>query len=713
MQTHKTFCRNCTGVCGLEVSVDEARITAVRADRDHPITRGYHCIKASLSTDLANGVEPRLLNSLQRRDDGTFKPIDAEAALDDFAGRLRALIDRYGPRSVALFYGTGAYSNSLATPLAKSFMQALGSPNWFSTMTIDQSALWVTMLRMGYMASGKPLPAEVDTLLLVGNNPLVSHQISGHNPSKLLREMSARGARVIVVDPRMSETARSADMHLQIVPGEDVTLLAGIIRLIFLHDWHDKAFCARFADGLDVLRAAVDSYTPEQVERRCGISPEQLLAATQAFACVSRSLAVGATGLCMGPHSNLAHHLLEALNVLCGNYRRAGERVPNPGVLFPRPFVEGVVPAFRSWEQEPRCRSVNVGQIFGEFPTAALPDEILLPGEDRIRALIVWAGNPLKAIGQPEKTVRAFRKLELLVTIDPRMNETAQLSHYVIAPALQFERHDVSALMDGFGAYSQPFAQYATPIVTAPTGVVQEIDFFWGLARRLGLQLTFKKLIAGMSFDAMPGGHALDMTQKPDPHELVRWWCEGTAVDLETLAAKPGGVVPDVPDTRVQSVPDNGARLQLGPADVIEELQRVMAEKASTKFPYRLATRRLLETLNSAYQQAERTRARYPTNRAYMNPHDLTREGWQNGDAIEIASPHGAIIGIVQADPSVRVGVVSMAHLWGALEGEHDASGSAGAFTGRLVSLDRDVETINRMPRQTGIPVRLRLVSQP
>ena len=284
MQTYKTFCRNCTGVCGLEVSVDQARITAVRADRDHPITRGYHCVKASMSADLANGVEPRLLNSLQRQDDGTFTTIDAEVALDDIAGRLRALVDRHGPRSVALFYGTGAYSNSLATPLAKSFMHALGSPNWFSTMTIDQSAIWVTMLRMGYMASGKPLPTEVDTLLLVGNNPLVSHQITGHNPSKLLREMRTRGARVIVVDPRTTETARYADMHLQLVPGEDVTLLAGMIRLILSNEWYDKAFCVRFADGLDALRVVVDPYTPERVERRCGIPPEQLLAATRAFA---------------------------------------------------------------------------------------------------------------------------------------------------------------------------------------------------------------------------------------------------------------------------------------------------------------------------------------------------------------------------------------------------------------------------------------------
>jgi anaerobic selenocysteine-containing dehydrogenase len=704
----KTFCRTCTSCCGMDLVIENNRIISARGNKEHPISEGYFCVKGALNAEFTNGAEGRLLRSVKRGDDGEYSPIDAVQAVEEIGDRLTSLIEQYGPRSVALYYGTAAYPNSLATPLIKSWMHEIGSPNLFSSMTIDQSARWVTLLRMGMLASGKPDPEDADVLMVVGNNPVVSHQNGAFGPRRKLRRMKARGVKIIVVDPRRSETAQYADLHLPITPGEDAALFAGMIRLILEKGWEDKEFCGRFAEGVEALRAAVSEYTPGYVAARTGIDLCDFETATQWFSTSKRSLAVHGTGPCMVPHSNLAHHLLEALNVLCGNYRRAGDLVKNPGVFFPRGYSERVIPSNRSWEHGVKCRTRDTGKMFGEFPTGLLPDEILQPGVDKIRALIVVGGNPLMALGQPDKTRRAFADLELLVAIDPRMNETAAMAHYVVAPTVTFERHDVSALDDGALIYPRPFAQYAPPLVTRPEGTIDEWEFYFRLAQRMGLQLTFKKMITGMDYAYLPGGFPMDMRRLPGSEELVRLWCEGTAVDFETLCANPSGVLVDLPEATVQPAADDGARLSLCPDDIAAELHAVRLESPSDQFKFRMGVRRLLETMNGAYRDSDHTRKRYPTNRAYIHPDDLLDLGVTGGDAVIIESALDHIIGIAQADPNQRRGAISMSHMWGVITMSDDPNGLRGAHTGRLVSMERDCEPINHMPVMTGIPVNVR-----
>lgn len=219
ISTRKTFCRNCAGSCGLDIGLDDNFITSVRGDRAHPVTKGYLCIKAQSSADLHNGKEERLLSSRKRLMSGEFVPIDAYTAIDEIGDKLRELLDRYGPRSIALFKGTGAYPNSLGLPMMLSWLDAVGTPNHFSTMTIDQSAKWVTMLRMGYFEGGTRQIGEVDVMLLAGNNPLISHLTGATTaPINAFKAAKARGARFIIIDPRKTETAEYADIHLQPLP---------------------------------------------------------------------------------------------------------------------------------------------------------------------------------------------------------------------------------------------------------------------------------------------------------------------------------------------------------------------------------------------------------------------------------------------------------------------------------------------------------------
>lgn len=703
--THQTFCRNCTHSCGLLVTVQDDRVLEVKPDRAHPITEGYFCIKALANAELHGGADGRLVHSVKRGQDGAFASIDALTAIDEVGDRVRAILDKHGPRSVGIYMGTGGYFNSLVQPLAKAWLHEIGSPVFFTSSTVDQSAGWVAMMRMGFVASGKPNPSEVDALMIVGANPLVSHWLPAFNPSKRLREWGKRGQKTIVVDPRRSETARMADIHLQLRPGEDVTLFAGMVRLLLERGWEDRAFCERYVGGVEAIRDAVQSYTLDYVEERAGVPRDLLVEAVRVFATSGKSLVITGTGICMAPRSNLAMHLATALNVLCGGLRRPGDLVSNPGVMMARRFTDAVIPPQRPWESGIQCHGAPTGRIYGEIPTGALPDEILTPGPDKLRALIVLGGNPVKALGQPDKTLRAFRDLDLLVSVDVRLNDTARLADYVIAAALPMERHDVPYIFDGLSWANKPFAQYAAPIMASPPGVIDETLFFWALARRMGVELEYRKIGLSVSYADAPPGHAVDMDHAPNPEQFARWWLEDSAVDFDALQAAPGGIVPTLPEQFVEPSPDDGARLDLCPADVADELAAALADRPDAARPYRLATRRLLETMNSAYREAGPAARRWPSNPAFMNPDDMTTEGVVAGERVEIRSRHGALVAVVREDKSVRCGTVAMAHCWGETDEAYDPDQRHGAFTGRLVSLEEDIEPINRMPTQTGIAI--------
>ncbi|MFT3931940.1 MAG: molybdopterin-dependent oxidoreductase [Spongiibacteraceae bacterium] len=727
----KSFCRNCGALCSMELSIDNNKIIAVAGDDTASPYGGYMCAKGRASADFHNvvdsndvanngvdkkntGAENRLLHSLKRDAKNNFSAISPAKAMDEIAEKISALIAQHGPRSIAFFHGTGAYRSTLGGLLERAFAAEIDSPNFFSTMTIDQSAKWVTSGRMGVMASGKPSTRDIDLAVIAGNNPIVTHQTypfsAGESgaPSKSLTALKARGGKIIVIDPRKTETARYADLLIQPLPGHDAAIFAAIAHILLRDKTYNKIFCDRFVTHLDELREAVAPFTPELAAQRADVPVTQIELAAQWIGEAKRAFIGSGTGPSMSAHSNLNDHMIEVVNALVGGYRRAGDLVRNPGTLKPRDIYETVVPAGRSWERGVKCRTADIGTLYGEFPTALLPQEILTPGPDKIRALIVFGGNPLMALGDPDRAIPAFNDLELLVSLDARMNETALLAHYVIATTQHFERADLSIAGDSL--YPEAFAQYAPPILPKPGETIHDWEFFWGIASRMNILLTLKYWSYGLNYAAIPGGLALDMKKPPSEEVMFRFLCKDSRVPFEELLANPSGVRPTLAPHYVKTAADNGARLQLCPPDIVAELHSVFAEKAQRGFNYQLTCRRILEAMNSAYRDSERTLKKYPANWAYMNPDDMLRDNIAENALIEITSEVGRIRGIARADKGLRRGVISMTHLYGSMEESTDPLKQRGSHTGRLTSLQNHLEPINFMPRFSGVPVNIEAV---
>ena len=713
VETRRTFCRFCHAGCAIDVDVDVAanRVVAVRGVLDDPMYEGYTCIKGRHLGDQHHH-DARLHSSMKRQGNG-FEPIATSLAFDEIADKLAGLIERHGPRTLATYCGTAAFQNATGLPVARAFHKALGSPSFYTSVTIDQPAKFVGPMRHGaWLAGVQPFESSA-VAMVIGCNTLVSTYsypggLPSFNPLVRLRRAKANGLKLIVIDPRRTEMANYADLFLQVKPGEDPTLLAGIIREILAHDAIDTAFVARWVSGLDELRLAVDPFTPEYVEHRAGVPADQVREAARLFAQGPTGAVSTGTGPNMAPHSTLTEHLSLCLNTLCGRYVRAGEPLLNPGgVLTPAGPVRAqpMPPMTHVLNRGTPQRVRNLYSHNGEAPTSTLPDEILIEGEGQVHALLTIGGNPVVAWPDQRKTVEALRSLDLHVVIDAQISATAQLAHYVIASTLSLERPDVPTTIDRW--FAEAYTNYTPAVLEPAPEMRQEWQVYTELAARLGITIT----LAGG--DIAPGA----AVTADDVLDLIY---AKAKVPFANVRANPGGrLYPELATVVAEADPDVTARLDLVPEGVPEELAAVFMETSSAqvvagfdpeRHTFRVTSRRLKSVFNSSGRELGVLREKEGTNFAHMNPSDLAGMHIANGDMVELASPRGAIRAIVKGAPDVRVGTISMAHAWGGLPDQPGDLAVVGSTTSMLVDTDSGYDPFTGMPVMSAIPVHVRAI---
>lgn len=732
MSQHPSICRYCPAHCPILVTVEDGRPARVVGDPASPLFGGYSCPKGrALPEQHAN--QARLLRSLARGADGDLAPIDVERAMDEIAERVGRIASQHGPRSVALYVGTNSLPYPAAPLAAHSWLSGLGSRMFFTSNTIDQPGKQIALALHGGWQGGEQDFATADTWLLVGLNPLISKSagIPNQNPARRLTDAIDRGMKLIVIDPRRTETAQRAHIHLQPRPGEDPALLAGMLRVILDEGLFDRDFVATETTGFDALFEAVQPFTPERVARRAGVEADRLVEAARVFAAGPRGCSITGTGPSFATRGTLTEYLSLCLNSVCGRWGRAGERALRSNVLLPPapPRAQPYAP-YRAWGYGEKMRVRDLGQAACGMPTAALADEILLDGEGQVRALFCLGGNPMMAWPDQRKTMAALQKLELLVTVDPELSATARLADYVIAPKLTLETPGMTQPIEAlkyFGVgigYPAPFAQYTEAIVDPPPGsqLIEDWEFFYGLAQRMGIALTLVGFYGwGRHVESPPLLCPLDMASKPSSGQLLEMLTERSRVPLAEVKKHPHGhVFDEAIDIIAPRDAGYDVRLELGDAHMMAALGEVDAilrkapEPASADDgarPFLLVPRRANNFLNSSGRSIAKLTGRRPYNPAFVHSADLARLGLRSGDDVAIASRHGEILAIVEADDTLRPGVVAMTHAFGAPPGEDDGRDRHRAFgsnTGRLVATDDDYDPVSGMPRMGAIPISIR-----
>lgn len=715
MEKRPFVCRNCGSTCPIIVTLDGNRVVKVDGDFEAPLYRGYTCPKGRMIPQEHHNPG-RLLHSLKRLPDGSRVPISSEQLVEEIAEKLSRIIDAHGPQAVAAFLGNGMASQPAATGMMLSFLAAIGSPMMFSAGTIDQPGLVMAKALHGDWQGGRIHPEQWDTLLMVGGNPVVSKQYLPQNPAWQLKELEQGGLKMIVIDPRRTETARRAAIHLQAIPGEDPTVLAGLIHLIFAMDGIDTEFVAENAEGVEALREAVAGFTPDYVAARAGLTEEELVAAARILIEANKGDTALGVGPSMATRGTLSSYLALCLQTLRGFWAREGDPISRPKVLSPRrDWRAQPKPPFPAWGFGVKTSVRGLQQTLAGMPTAALPDLMTTDAPDRIRAFFLH-GGAYYAWPDTEKTVNALQELDLFVMHDVQLSGTAQYADYIIATYDQLETPALSQLNENVGDihpgydWNEPYAFYRPALLEPPEGsdLMESWQVYWRVAQKLGIQLAHINY-GGESHEPIP----YDMAQEPTSDDVFEMMCMGSAVPLSEVKKHPHGAIFDeARDIVGPRDPAGTARFQLADPAMLDQLAEVRAEdplrrrKVSDDYPFQLICRRMIATTNSAPRPEGIVRTGY--NPLWMHPQDMEGLGVRDGDEVAIRSHYGEIVGFVEADADMRPGVVAMTHGFGPKPGSNYDPRREGSNVNLLLSWEDDPDPYHGMPRMSAIPVAVK-----
>lgn len=725
METKTTFCRICEALCGLEVDVENGKVVDIRPDDQHVATDGFGCPKGLKQHRILSSPD-RLLYPM-RRNGSEWGRVSWDDALSGIGGTVRRLIRDHGPDSIAMYVGTAAGFGVLHPVFAQGFMDGIGSRSMYSSSTQDCANKFAVAREMYGFVFTQPFP-DVDRtncLIIVGANPVVSKWsfLQVPNPSKRIRAIQARGGKVYVVDPRRTETAKVASAHVFIRPGTDVFFFLSFLNELIAIGGVDRALVSRHMHGFDEVERLARLWPPERTQPITRVPAETLREMVATFRAADGASLYCSTGVNMGGNGALAFWIQEVINAVSGNLDRPGGSLVGNGVIDFAKFSKknGIL------TKTHRSRIGNFVSLNDAFPGGILADEILTPGPRQVKALFVTGGNPLITMANAGRLREAFGQLELLVSLDVFLNETASAGHYALPCTAPLQRPDLPFIFPlMLGLQARPYLQ-ATDRIVPPDGEQRdEATIYLDLARACGVGL-FGSKAAQKTLETLRRLHGL---LHPDRKgEVPQEWllsgllrASGQGGYRRLLAESHGRLRPQHAGGDFlgrRCVTDDG-KIQLAPPRFLEQVRKLNAdfERESVEAQtLKLITRRAVTTHNSWTHNFEDflTGGR-DTNHLYMHPDDARRAGLRNGDYADVISATATVRLPVALLDELMPGTVAMPHGWG----HQHAAGLSVASKTRGVNVnilagdgpDR-LERVSGMAHLTGIPVAVKPASAP
>ncbi len=687
-------CPLCEACCGLELTVEADRVTRVRGNPDDVFSRGFICPKGAALVELHDDPD-RLRAPLVKRD-GRFVEASWDEAYAEIERRLPPVRERGGDDAVAVMLGNPAAHKYGLLLYGGRLAKALGTRNIYSASTVDQMPKQLSSgLMFGHWLS-IPVPdiERTELLVILGANPMASNGSLWTVPdfrgkARALRE---RGGRIVVVDPRRTETAAVADQHLFIRPGADVFFLLGLVHTLVDEGLVRTGRAGEHVTGVDAVSAAVADFAPERVAARCGIDAAAIRALARELATTERAALYGRIGTCTQEYGTLASWLVNVINVLTGHLDEPG------GAMFPR------APAFAANTLGPggkgrgvitgrhRSRVSGAPEIYGELPLTCLAEEIETAGQGQVKALITIAGNPvLSAPGGPRLDA-ALATLDFMVSLDIYVNETTRHADVILpgVSPLEDAHYDVAFPQLAY----RNFARYSGPVLPRADGQPEEwqsLVRLIGIARGLGAEADLDAIdddlvarevrkVAGPAADlvmkAVAGRRGperlLDLALRAGPYG-DQMGARPDGLTLDKVAAAPHGIdlgplAPRLPELlRTPS-----GRIQLAPPMLLEDLPRVRADLDRAAPPLVIIGRRQLRSNNSWMHNLPGLARGKFRGTLLVHPDDASHLGLRDGADARLSRGDRAVVVQVELTDAMMPGVVSLPHGWG-----HDREGAA------------------------------------
>ncbi len=736
-------CTLCEATCGIRVHTrplpsgkGPAEILRVEGDPDDPFSRGHICPKAHSLIELQ--ADPDRLRTPMKRTAEGFEPIGWDEALDLAAAGLAAVRDAHGVDAVALYRGNPTTHDAQSLLYWNALQTALPTRSQFSAGSLDTWPRWVQagLMYGGFLKTPVPDLERCETLLMLGANPVASNGslMTAPGIKKRLEALRARGGRLIVVDPRRTETAAIADLHLPIRPGGDAAFLLAMVHVLFDEDLVSLGRAEAYVDGLDRVRTVAAAYVPESVAGVVGIEAETIRQVARQLAAAPRAVVYGRMGTSVQRFGTLAHWAIDLLNILTGNLDREG------GVLFPTPAVSlGFAgPSQASGFEIGRVTSPVSGydEVLGEWPMAAFAEEIESEREDRIRALAIIAGNPVASAPNAERVDAALERLEFMVAFDYYVNETTRHADLILPPTspLEHETYDIALLHFAV----ENVAKWSPAAVEADADMRETWQTLLGLTKRLlGLAELSDEAVDGIVVSQLvprvldrsrfkgrlePETIVERLGDAPGPRRLIDlllrlgaygdgFGLEADGLTIERLEAEPHGVSLGRLEPRLPEVLETpNGRIDLAPETITNDLRRLDAWiAAGPDARLQLIGRRHIRSMNSWLHNLPSLVKGRERCTLWIAPDDAKRRGLSTGDRAEMKTATGSLTVPVEIKSEMSPGVVSLPHGWG-----HDrpgvrlsvATARPGVNTNVLLD-DRLVDAPSGTSVLNGVPVEV------
>jgi anaerobic selenocysteine-containing dehydrogenase len=701
----KTACNLCYINCGVEILIDDGRITKVRGDRDNPKSQGYLCNKAARIPFYAHHRD-RLTTPLRRRADGEFEAIDWDTAIAEISGRLRDLVDRHGGKSLAL-YGGGGQGNHAGGAYATAVLRALGSRHVFNALSQEKTGdFWVN----GHMFGSQTCHTaedvhHCDLLFVIGANPWIAHGFpNARDHLNQIRKDPNRG--MIVIDPRRSETAEMADLHLAVRPGADAFLLGAILATLVRRDALDHQFLERHTTGYAEVREALLRIPVERWAAAADIPLARIEQCADMIAAAKAMTVRVELGIQQGVNSTLNSYLEKLLIMLTGSFGRKGT---NQLHSWLQPL----------WGNSPSQRFAPTESevIAGLLPPNVFPEAVLSDHPDRLRGVWIDSSNPANTAANTAEVEKALRALELCVVVDVAMTETARLAHYVLPASSQYEKTEFTLFNFEF---PKNFFHVRAAVLPPLQGTLPEPEIYTRLARALGLlpgdnalaplreaafgsraafAASFRAFVAANPSAAALGSLVLyntlgatlpDGTAAAAPLWQAALLCAkrapqavrralgvngqvsddqlGDALFDAIIGARSGAVITEHAYDEVWSLishPDRKVRLAIAP--MLQWLDKLDPEAANpaNDYPFVLAAgQRRMFNANQIFRDPA-WRRDDPDGALLINPRDLQSLGANDGEWVAVKSPAGRVVVRCKVDDSLRQGQLALPHGYG------------------------------------------------
>ena len=489
--TQKTYCRICEAACGLQVEYDAAGLPQkITPDRSHPISKGYVCAKGTQFLQVANHPK-RLKQPMKRLPDGSYQPISWQKAMELFGANVRPILEKHGPHSIGLYFGNPLAFNALGAFGMLGLMKAVGTRNAFTSASQDCNNKFAGSRIVHGSPMIHPIPdfEHAELALMFGTNPAVSQSSFIHMEGgiQVFDKLLQRGGSLYWIDPRETESARKWGKHVALRPGSDIYLLLYLLdacRHLHKADEHSQ--------GLEELLELAKHYPIERVSQLTAIPKKQLKELAEALLKANKATFHMSVGVNHSPFGTLCYIALQALAYLTGNFDKKG------GLLFHPlgPILHKVSQRFGVGVSQATSRVGNFPNFLDTLPGGILADEILTPGSEQMRALVVVAGDPLKSIPGTSKLHRAMDQLEYLVSVDMFINQTGRKADLILPSTSWLERWDVATTTLIF--QTSRFLQYAGPVATPPGQTKGEFEIFQKMCKALKRPMFGNKLFSAM-----------------------------------------------------------------------------------------------------------------------------------------------------------------------------------------------------------------------